>query len=135
MSKSKHNKQVVHRDGLNKCSSCFLTTLYIYCHKKCVSHNDRLSVWVDAMRCDPKITLLTLISNVFTEQQPGICSYSSQGWVNCILFYFYFFRFVWSCGEQFYSCIKSRNPLECCRNYKLVGNTCQGNALEICILT
>ncbi|XP_052705646.1 uncharacterized protein LOC128181325 [Crassostrea angulata] len=48
------------------------------------------------MRCDPKITLLTLISNVLTEQQPGICSYGSQG-----------------------------NPIECCRNYKLVGNTCQ----------
>lgn len=47
------------------------------------------------MRCDLKVIILILNSNVLTEQLPGVCSISSQG-----------------------------NPTECCWNYKLVGNTC-----------
>lgn len=63
--------------------------------QKFVNDTDRLHLRVDAMRCDLEVIFLTLISNVLTEQQPGICSHSSQG-----------------------------NPIECCKNYKLVGNTC-----------
>uniref|UniRef100_K1P3W5 Multiple epidermal growth factor-like domains 6 n=1 Tax=Magallana gigas TaxID=29159 RepID=K1P3W5_MAGGI len=60
-----------------------------------VNDNDRLHRRGNAMRCDLEVIFLTLISNVLTEQQPGICSHGSQG-----------------------------NPIECCKNYRLVGNTC-----------
>lgn len=48
------------------------------------------------MRYEVKFILLTLISNVFTKQMPGICLNDSQG-----------------------------NPIECCQNYILDGKSCK----------
>ncbi|XP_052706967.1 angiopoietin-1 receptor-like [Crassostrea angulata] len=47
------------------------------------------------MRYQLNVILLTLTSNVFTQQQSGVCSSDFTG-----------------------------SPLTCCKNYRLVGNVC-----------
>lgn len=60
--------------------------IYIYFDfLKSVTVNDWLHIWVKAMRYEVKFILLTLISNVFTKQMPGICLNDSQGLVNYFL--------------------------------------------------
>lgn len=77
------------------------------------------------MRYEVKFILLTLISNVFTKQMPGICLNDSQGLVNYFLlecFRLLLLQLFPNCNKQFNLCFKLEILLNVARITYLMEN-------------